>query len=482
MTDPLCGKCRFPRSYGCHAVRRPGNGQHIFEPDPVLFLWEEKEQDGGYHRFQVGHATAERDWSDPYPKSGVATYRSRVVAYVPRAHAVTVEQERDAALRTAAELEEHREHNARLCEEMEKERDAAVALAAQQETRGDRFTNEIAQLRARVAELEDQRRLSYVAERKLRAQVASVAEQERERILGRIEEKFAEGWRHCSAGYLLDVLTSVIKSIRNTPLVTDAPDGKQGTTEYWSGEGNDDEPKSACVECGNDYAEGYCPHKPKHEPKGACFDELQPKLRHSTKGNGDCPSWCSACRDERLEREAEDQSLSSNLDGERTEGGGSEQRIRELELANAKLTSAVQSRLAEEKLRRAKCSRQRRELRHLNRALNVARLQNAVNVSVVEKHQAYTAKIREQRDKAYDDKTELKEELEKLRAREAPEAAQERLYVQLGVFERTGQLLPRYRPPQEAPAETSRCTTPHQCSNPVTVRHECPKHGGKVEP
>lgn len=50
-----------------------------YEP-PVLYIREEVElRPGGYHTLNYSYERAERDWSEPYHKSGSATYRDRVV-------------------------------------------------------------------------------------------------------------------------------------------------------------------------------------------------------------------------------------------------------------------------------------------------------------------------------------------------------------------------------------------------------------------
>lgn len=47
---------------------------------PPLFIFEEIEIGGGYHALSVAiNTTKERDWSEPYAKSGGATYRNRIV-------------------------------------------------------------------------------------------------------------------------------------------------------------------------------------------------------------------------------------------------------------------------------------------------------------------------------------------------------------------------------------------------------------------
>ncbi len=47
---------------------------------PDLYIFEEVEIGGGYHTLDSlnGH-NVESNWSEPYKKSGFATYRSRVV-------------------------------------------------------------------------------------------------------------------------------------------------------------------------------------------------------------------------------------------------------------------------------------------------------------------------------------------------------------------------------------------------------------------
>lgn len=41
---------------------------------------------------------------------------------------------------------------------------------------------------------------------------------ERERVLATVEAKMGEGWKHCSAGYVLDELRVVIRRIRSGEL------------------------------------------------------------------------------------------------------------------------------------------------------------------------------------------------------------------------------------------------------------------------
>jgi chromosome segregation ATPase len=144
-----------------------------------------------------------------------------------------LEQERDAALRTAAELEEHREYNPQLCEEMEKERDAAIArakdtedkyrdLADEHEARMSELEAERIRLldqrdaqRARVTELEGKLAGKNFAatdelNRKLRTQVASMASAQREACAEYVKNMFDGA--HASPRY-----------VRETPLVTDTP-------------------------------------------------------------------------------------------------------------------------------------------------------------------------------------------------------------------------------------------------------------------
>lgn len=45
---------------------------------PKLYIREEVEVGGGYHTLQVSRGP-EREWSEPYSKSGSAVYRDRVV-------------------------------------------------------------------------------------------------------------------------------------------------------------------------------------------------------------------------------------------------------------------------------------------------------------------------------------------------------------------------------------------------------------------
>lgn len=49
-----------------------------------LFVFEELEEGGGYHTFAISSEKLARGWSDPYKKSGAASYRNRVVQYVPK--------------------------------------------------------------------------------------------------------------------------------------------------------------------------------------------------------------------------------------------------------------------------------------------------------------------------------------------------------------------------------------------------------------
>jgi len=70
---------------------------HALTRQQCLFIWEEEEIGGGYHQFIVGHATAERDWDEPYRRTGVAEYRSRVVAYVPRSELAAAIAAKEAA-------------------------------------------------------------------------------------------------------------------------------------------------------------------------------------------------------------------------------------------------------------------------------------------------------------------------------------------------------------------------------------------------
>lgn len=46
---------------------------------PELYIFEEVELGGGYHRMHVTVEHVERDWSEPYTKSGKAQYRNRIV-------------------------------------------------------------------------------------------------------------------------------------------------------------------------------------------------------------------------------------------------------------------------------------------------------------------------------------------------------------------------------------------------------------------
>lgn len=46
---------------------------------PELFIFEEVELGGGYHTLSAHSRGPESDWSEPYKKSGVARYRSRIV-------------------------------------------------------------------------------------------------------------------------------------------------------------------------------------------------------------------------------------------------------------------------------------------------------------------------------------------------------------------------------------------------------------------
>jgi hypothetical protein len=52
--------------------------KRVYDP-PKLFIYEEVEIGGGYHTLSIICHKAERDWSEPYKKSGTATYRNRIV-------------------------------------------------------------------------------------------------------------------------------------------------------------------------------------------------------------------------------------------------------------------------------------------------------------------------------------------------------------------------------------------------------------------
>lgn len=52
--------------------------QRPYTPPP-LFIFEEVELGGSYHKLHAHRVGPESDWSEPYTKSGTVRYRSRVV-------------------------------------------------------------------------------------------------------------------------------------------------------------------------------------------------------------------------------------------------------------------------------------------------------------------------------------------------------------------------------------------------------------------
>lgn len=64
------------KGYYSHALQRSYNAATTHQ---ISTFFEEVEVGGGRHTLHVSASRREHDWSEPYQKSGSASYRNRIV-------------------------------------------------------------------------------------------------------------------------------------------------------------------------------------------------------------------------------------------------------------------------------------------------------------------------------------------------------------------------------------------------------------------